>query len=494
MSAYEIIDLFAGPGGLSEGFANFSEGRKFKIIHSVEMDTYACQTLKSRKSYLKALEYGDKRFLARYQDRLINPTNETIEDRLSGSLWDEVSDIVIQAEMGRKKGNELVDNALDKLKKNEKRVVIGGPPCQAYSLVGRSRNAGIAQYDPKEDHRNYLYEEYLRVLNKVKPAVFVMENVKGMNSAKIDGEPIVTKILSDLRNPGKITSGRSPVKYRLYSLTKQLTDLAGEFDPDPKDFVIRCEEYGIPQARHRVIILGVREDIKKVPLILKKCSKIHTLKSAIQFLPPLRSGLTDKNANDTNFKNTLTAAIKVLAKEAKSEGRSDLANAYLKNLSETAFDSNRFVSIKDCFSQHGIPNHFSRRHMLSDLVRYFHAAVWSQIYGVSPKGFKEFPFTSLTPNHKNWKSGKFIDRFKCQNWNHPSSTIVSHISKDGHYFIHPDPTQCRSLSVREAATLQTFPRNYIFEGPQTAQFHQVGNAVPVKLAEQIAEIVADLLD
>ena len=151
------------------------------------------------------------------------------------------------------------------------------------------------------------------------------------------------------------------------------------------------------------------------------------------------------------------------------------------------------MSQKDSYLRTGVANHFSRKHMLSDLVRYFHAGVWSNLKKASPKGESGFPFNSLTPEHKNWSTGKFNDRFRCQNWDHPSSTIVSHISKDGHYFIHPDPSQFRSLTVREAAMLQTFPEDYIFEGPQTSQFHQVGNAVPVHLARQIAEIVFQLL-
>jgi DNA (cytosine-5)-methyltransferase 1 len=137
------------------------------------------------------------------------------------------------------------------------------------------------------------------------------------------------------------------------------------------------------------------------------------------------------------------------------------------------------------------PNNETRGHMLADLGRYFYAAVFGQIVGVSPKA-GDFP-RDLAPDHRNWETGKFADRFRVQLWKSPATTITSHISKDGHYFIHPDPAQCRSLTVREAARLQTFPDNYFFKGNRTQQFVQVGNAVPPFLARKIAASVYGLL-
>jgi DNA (cytosine-5)-methyltransferase 1 len=134
-------------------------------------------------------------------------------------------------------------------------------------------------------------------------------------------------------------------------------------------------------------------------------------------------------------------------------------------------------------------NHDARGHMSSDLRRYMFASVYARAYKTSPKGHQQFSLSGLAPAHKNWESGKFSDRFRVQLEDLPATTVTSHISKDGHYFIHYDPKQCRSLTVREAARLQTFPDNYFFQGNRTQQFHQVGNAVPPLLANKIASVV-----
>ncbi len=140
-----------------------------------------------------------------------------------------------------------------------------------------------------------------------------------------------------------------------------------------------------------------------------------------------------------------------------------------------------------------VMNHEARGHMESDLRRYVYAAAFAKAKGESPKGHSEFALKGLAPDHENWESGKFADRFRVQLEKRPSTTVTSHIAKDGHYFIHYDPAQCRSLTVREAARLQTFPDDYFFQGNRTQQYHQVGNAVPPFLAGKIAVIVSEIL-
>jgi DNA (cytosine-5)-methyltransferase 1 len=143
----------------------------------------------------------------------------------------------------------------------------------------------------------------------------------------------------------------------------------------------------------------------------------------------------------------------------------------------------------------GVVNHQSRSHLKQDLYRYLFATVFTQKHGKFPrmKDYEEFG-KGLLPEHLSALSGKFTDRFRVQKKGIPATTVTSHISKDGHYFIHYDPAQMRSLTVREAARIQTFPDNYLFRGSRTAQYHQVGNAVPPYLAYQLARIVATLME
>jgi DNA (cytosine-5)-methyltransferase 1 len=248
-------------------------------------------------------------------------------------------------------------------------------------------------------------------------------------------------------------------------------------------------------------LIGIRSDIKKRPDFLQKNNKKTTVFDVIGDLPRLRSKVNKQKDSDIEwleiFKTNLSDLIGEISKE---DSYSNLVkelkyHQHIKCIDGQPIikkDEKSKLKFKNWFHDNKLKivlNHEARGHMPTDLKRYLFAACFASVYLRSPRGHKEFAFKGLNPNHKNWKTGKFSDRFRVQLFNNPATTITSHISKDGHYFIHPDPSQCRSLTVREAARIQTFPDNYFFQGTRTQQFHQVGNAVPPLLALQIAKIV-----
>ena len=517
---FQIIDLFAGPGGLGEGFASHAEGETFRIAVSAEMESSAHQTLTLR-SFFRHVR-GDEAALRAYYDFC------TMEDAphpglLHPAAWNAAQAESNQLTLGTPGDNLFLDSLLKKAKlREDSTVLIGGPPCQAYSLVGRARNRGKQDYVAADDHRHFLYREYLRILHKNRPAVFVMENVKGILSSRVGGKLVFNDILRDLTDPGKALGLGSGLRYTIHSLVSPTTFEPG-MDPDSidaSDFIIEAERYGIPQARHRVILIGVRQELAYDGRFRLKEAKQLTVHDSIYSLPPLRSRLS-KADSSAAWRQVVTALAENLISEAESQGKKALASETesqsLKTLAdqlrsdelaigktlETGALRYRHMKVHEPESTYRNwvrddrlqvwLNHESRSHMPSDLGRYFYTAVFGRAFGRTPKGHRDFALKGLAPEHANWKSGKFIDRFRVQRWGAPSTTVTSHIAKDGHYFIHPDPGQCRSLTVREAARLQAFPDNYFFRGTRTQQYHQVGNAVPSLLAKQIAEVVNDIL-
>jgi len=499
---YPIIDLFAGPGGLGEGFSelyNSNDSRVFKSVASIERDVFAHQTLLLRHFYksFKRQDVPDD-YYAYLEGRI--DKEELIEK--NSTNWEHAKVTALKISLGEETHNEVQQIISERLNSSKKWALIGGPPCQAYSLVGRSRMMNNPEFE--EDERHFLYKEYLKIIIDHRPPVFVMENVKGLLSAKINGESVVDKIVEDLRSPRRaIEKNKNGLNYKLYSLS-QSGEVVEEIEP--KSFIVRAEEYGVPQARHRMFILGIRADIDVMPGTLEK-SESPSVEQIISSMPKIRSSISRRKDDYDEWKEellsvTATSWIPSRKKEdvsIKKEIKSALATIRNTPMDKSSTKYKPPHVMKSWYFDDRLKVatcHEARSHMVSDLHRYLYASAHASALDISPK-LRDFP-EELLPAHKNVKDGcegkMFSDRFRVQVKSRFSTTITSHISKDGHYFIHYDPSQCRSLTVREAARLQTFPDNYHFEGPRTAQYHQVGNAVPPYLAVQIAEVVKEVLD
>jgi DNA (cytosine-5)-methyltransferase 1 len=491
----KIVDLFAGPGGLGEGFASVGPNHApvFKIAVSVEKEASAHKTLTLRAF---TREFINRILPNEYYQYVKGQITKDDLIKKYPMEWANANIETLGRPTALGQDNQMIHNAISRaLGKNEEPwVLIGGPPCQAYSLVGRARNTGKTDYVAREDKRHFLYEEYLAIIRKFKPSLFVMENVKGILSSTPSGTPIFDKILADLKNPVP-----QNLEYKVFSLSlPPQRYVEGSPVLSPRDFVIKAENYGIPQARHRVILLGVRSDLNvSINDLLLKMQDQVPISAVLAGMPRLRSGLS-KDDSLERWRKIVTTSL-----EHSIENIEDLLPIGQHiDLPETRGE--KFIALDHYPLSLNIPpelyawfydpelrgvlDHETRGHMDSDINRYAFVASYGQHMGRSPR-LNDFPETIL-PNHKNVKSNKFVDRFKVQLKHRPATTITSHISKDGHYFIHYDPSQCRSLTVREAARAQTFPDNYFFEGNRTQQYIQVGNAVPPYLAMRIGESLA----
>lgn len=512
-NAIPVIDIFAGPGGLCEGFSSVKDAEgnsRFAVKVSIEKDPVAHRTLHLRALFRKFpkgkapdIYYQYIRGEIKREDFLAHPDIKEAAE--------EADQEARCAELGLTPP-EVVDGWISAALGNQKNwVLIGGPPCQAYSLAGRSRLRGKSAKEKQafeSDKRHFLYTEYLRIIQQFEPTVFVMENVKGMLNSTHGGSSIFERIMGDLREP------KDGLKYEIRSLVVD----GGELEP--RDYVIQSENYGVPQCRHRVILFGIRSDVaEKTPqlaanprmFLLQKVFPKVDVETALSGLPAIRSRISKE---EDSHKKWLTALRKTTANfvrwhvpirktimpivKASIEMAKSYESAGAKFIPmKVVVASNMPKELKNWLSDErvgGVIQHESRSHMLSDLHRYMFASSYAQVVKYAPT-LRDFP-PLLLPDHVNVDADSipFIDRFRVQVKGDQASTVVAHIQKDGHYYIHYDPAQCRSLTVREAARLQTFPDNYFFEGNRTQQYGQVGNAVPPMLARNIAKVIFKFLN
>lgn len=413
--SYNFIDLFAGAGGLSEGFIQAG----FSPVAHVEMNPFAAKTLETRTGYYYLKEHGKlniyndyilgrisrDEFLKNIPDELLKSVCcETMSDATLPGLFDTIDELLKQKEIDK------VD------------VIIGGPPCQAYSLVGRAQSSHMEK-PMAEDPRNDLYKLYAQFLQKYQPKMFVFENVMGILSA--NGGSTWLKVQEALRSVG---------------------------------YEIECHEqnsknFGVLQNRRRMIIVGwLRNSRFSYPEFEKKEANA-IVNDILSDLPVLHPGEQSSEYGSTKFSD------------------------YLK---ETGIRKETDV----------LTHHCARPNKPRDIEIYKRTIeLWND--GHKRLNYNDLPDELKT--HKNRKS--FLDRFKVVEGDEAyCHTMLAHISKDGHYFIHPDIEQHRSITVREAARIQSFPDDYYFEGPRTSQFVQIGNAVPTLMAKGIAEGIAKELN
>lgn len=409
MSKLNYIDLFAGAGGLSEGFIR----EKFEPIAHVEMSAEASDTLRTRVAFH---HFQQKKKLNQYYAYLK-------QDITRNELWNSIPQELLESVINEEITDKSIENIFAKidLQLDSKKVdvIIGGPPCQAYSLVGRSRDPNRM----KGDKRNFLFRYYAQFLIRYKPKFFVFENVLGL-----------------------LTAGNA--KY-----LNEMLELFSEIGYSADFQVLNAEEYGVLQRRRRVIIIGRKGKSKfAFPKLETMENSWQTKKDLFFDLPTLIPGQEMQVAKYTNKINEYLQ---------KTETRNGI----------------------DYTTQHITRNHNDR-----DLEIYS-LAIDKWINEKQRLKYNDIPKQLQT--HKNTIA--FLDRYKVVDPTGHSHTVVAHISKDGHYYIYPDKKQVRSISVREAARIQSFPDDYFFEGGRTAAFRQIGNAVPPLMAQKIATSIKQLL-
>lgn len=489
MSPVPVVDLFAGPGGLNEGFSALTDSSgdpAFRTVASFEMEPRACETLRLRSAVrvLRDSVSGSAKYVAflhgkvTWEELVAHPEVHTALREAQGHVH--------QVELGpasRETSHGLIRDALSGAA-NGPWVLIGGPPCQAYSLVGRARRTNDVNF--ADDVKHFLYREYLDIIEVHRPPVFVMENVKGLLSHTHGGRHLFGQIVDDLSRAGDGYDIRSFV-------VGEGDGSAASGDLAPSDYVIRSENYGVPQRRHRVILLGVQSQLSgKAHAVLTRAPG-PSVSEVLKGLPPVRSQISPRRDDDIALWRALRTEALQLAGVGSSRMPVPKSTGVERGVSITdSVGASALAAWLTARSERAVVQHQARSHMPTDLMRYAYlAASAEQGRVVKVDGLP----AALLPKHANigGPDTPFSDRFRVQRPGEPATTVTSHISKDGHYYIHPDASQMRSLTVREAARIQTFPDDYFFCGNRTQQYHQVGNAVPPYLASQLAAVVAGLV-
>ena len=408
MKKLRFIDLFAGAGGLSEGFVRAG----FTPVAHVEMNKDACDTLRTRTAFHWLKEQGR---VEEYYDYL---KNKISRDELWAKIPNHLINSVINTEISEETLPAIFEQINAELQGEKVDLVIGGPPCQAYSVAGRVRK------DMTNDPRNHLYKHYVKFLKEYQPKMFVFENVPGILSA--NNGHYLNLIFEAVRKAG-------------YELDKK---------------VLNAQDFGVLQDRKRVIIIGWKNDLEiEYPAFDKVEMEFEIAKHLFADLPKIKSG--QGNWGVSKYRSA--------------------TNSYLENSG----------------IRNGIgftTQHISRFNNENDLEIYRIAVEKWVNHG------KRLNYAELPPRlikHNNTQT--FTNRFQVVNHKGVSHTVVAHICADGHYYIHPDIAQNRSITVREAARIQSFPDDYFFESSRTAAFKQIGNAVPVLMGEGIAKKIREII-
>lgn len=404
---YTFIDLFAGCGGLSEGFM---QSGHFEGLAHVEWELPMVETLRNRL----ASKWGETSTSA--AEKVILFDIQRTEELLNGDWSDETKQLY-------KKENsaKILKGLRNVIGKDNVDIIIGGPPCQAYSIHGRATDKNSMQ----DDYRNYLFESFVKVVAAFMPKAFIFENVTGMLSAKPGGKPVVERIYNAFKGIGYDTL--VPTCF--------------------KDAVYNAYDYNVPQHRERVILIGIRKDSGFfIEDFYKELSKLKSnkhlfVRDAIGFLPP----------------------IYPLDKIEKIKG---------KNVSHYATDST------DPFHQ---PRHCSERDI--NVIKRWIAGNMNKC---TQKEAIDF-YKEVTGKNTLYRKYRNLE------WDKPSPTVVAHLQKDGFMFIHPDIEQARFITIREAALLMSFPKDYEFIGNRAYCYKMIGNAVPVNFAKAIAEAMYNVL-